>query len=303
MKNKARVFLMIFVLLISSLALPVKTEASSARVMISDYQVTGDVVSGGDFKITITLKNTATKVVKNVKLTVYTENAEFYPSEGAGTAYISEIAADSEEKFTFKMTASTGLEEKSYKISARIEYDDYYSTEYEVEESVFIPVTLERSLSLTDIYYDDDVELGESVEITAYVNNTGQGTLYNVSAAVTGDNVYDQTSYVGNIAAGESKTLDFIAKSKKVQEDLDSNVIVISYEDEKGNTLQEEVKIGSIYIEEPQYDDLEKVVTKNTESVLKTYFKQIAFCTVAVIVIAFYIFLKWRRKKKISEEF
>ncbi len=303
MKARVKIFMMIFILLISLFGFSGNAEASSARVMISDYEIEGTVMPGGEFKITITLKNTATKTVKNLKLTIYTENGEFYPTEGAGTAYISELASDSEEEFTFSMAASESLEEKSYKLSLKTEYDDYYGSEYTVEESVFIPVSLERKMTFSDIYYDDGVELGETVEITAAVNNTGRGTIYNVQVMITGDNVYDQTSYVGNIESGDSGTVDILTKSKKIYEDTDTNVITISYEDADGNVTKQEFDIGAILIEEPQYDNLEKLVTENTESSFKTYFKEIIIGVVVVLVIGFYIYMKYRRKKKISEEF
>ncbi len=305
MKNKVKIFMLIFILLITSFGFSGNAEAASARVMISDYDISGDVLPGGEFKITITLKNTATKTVKNLKLTVYTESGEFYPTEGAGTAYISQIASDEEVEFTFSMAASESLDEKSYKLSLKTEYDDYYGSEYTVEEAVFIPVIHERRLSLTDIYYEDGIELGETVEITAMVNNTGKGTLYNVQASITGDNVYDQSSYVGNIESGDSGTVDILAKSKKIysDKDNDTNTITISYEDTDGNITKKEFDIGAIYIEEPQYDNLEKVATENTESSVKTYFKEILIGVIVVLVIAFYIYMKYRRKKKISEEF
>ena len=303
MKTRVKIFMMIFILFITSFGFSGNAEASSARVMISDYEISGDVMPGGEFKITITLKNTAAKTVKNLKLTIYTENGEFYPTEGAGTAYISQIASEEEVEFTFSMAVSESLEEKSYKLLLKTEYDDYYGSEYTVEESVFIPVSIERKMTFSDIYYDDGVELGETVEITAAVNNTGRGTIYNVQAMITGDNVYDQTSYVGNIESGDSGTVDILTKSKKIYEDTDTNIITISYEDADGNVTKQEYDIGAILIEEPQYDNLEKLVTENTESSFKTYFKEILIAVVVVLVIGFYIYMKYRRKKKISEEF
>ena len=45
------------------------------------------------------------------------------------------------------------------------------------------------------------------VEISAAINNLGEGTLYNVSAMIEGDNLDRMMTYVGNIESGKSGTL------------------------------------------------------------------------------------------------
>lgn len=90
------------------------TEAATPRVMVSDYSIKeGEVIAGKEFTLTIMLKNTAVKTVKNIKLSISTENGELLPAAGAGTAYVNQIEGDSEEKVVFKMRAANGLEEKA----------------------------------------------------------------------------------------------------------------------------------------------------------------------------------------------
>lgn len=282
-------------------------EAATPRVMVSDYSIKeGEVISGKEFTLTITLTNTAAKAVKNIKLSISTENGELLPVKGAGTAYVDQIDADSEEKLTFKMVAAKGLEEKAYKLSLKTEYESSGGMGYTVDEAVFIPVSLEQRLSLTDFSLGGefkDFELGETVEICAAVNNLGEGMLYNVTAKVQGDNLQEVESYIGNIESGKSDTVDVLTKASAISDSSGmENHIIISYEDKEGNVYEMEEKIG-ICITAPVYKNLEKVKeNKSNVGVIKMIVKIVAILSMAVIVIWFLIRRK-RRKQQILDEF
>lgn len=272
-------------------------EAATPRVMVSDYQVQeGKVIGGKEFTLKVTLKNTASKAVKNVKLTLSTENGEILPVEGAGTAYISEIAADSEQEFTFKMKAISGLTEKSYKMTIKTEYESNGGYEYTVDESIFLPVVMEQRFSVTDVFMENaDVQLGDTVEISAMVNNMGEGSLYNVVATVKGDNLEEMSSYVGNIEPGKSGMVDIITKASVVTAgDHKKNEIIISYEDKEGVSAvyKEEIYVN---VTQPLYEKLEKVKTNNKGAQTA---KVIIEVVVAVIVVVGGSILYMKRKKK-----
>lgn len=272
-------------------------EAATPRVMVSDYKVAeGKVIGGKEFTLKVTLKNTAAKAVKNVKLTLSTENGELLPVEGAGTAYIDEIAADSEQEFTFKMKAISGLQEKSYKMTIKTEYESAGGYEYTVDESIFLPVTMEQRFSVTDIFLENgELQLGDTAEITAMVNNMGEGSLYNVVATVKGDNLEEMSSYVGNIESGKSGMVDIITKATVVTAgDHKKNEIIISYEDKEGISAVQKMEID-VSVTQPLYEKLEKVKKDNKGAQVV---KIIIEIVVAVIVLVGGIFLYLKRKKK-----
>ncbi len=272
------------------------TEAVTPRVMVSDYSVKeGEVIAGKEFTLTIMLKNTAVRTVKNIKLSISTENGELLPAAGAGTAYVNQIEGDSEEKVVFKMRAANGLEEKAYKLSLKTEYESSGGMEYTVEDAVFIPVSLEQRLSVTDIFMEDEPELGDTVEISAEVNNLGEGTLYNVSASVKGDNLKEQESYVGNIESGKKGTIDFLTKAVGVsQGDKCENQIIVSYEDKAGNVYKKEMDL-MVNVLEPVYENLEKVKEKTDHSPM---IKRITGILIVIVVILIMVFLYQKRKKR-----
>lgn len=280
-------------------------EAAQPRVMVSDYLVKeGDVVSGKEFTLTLTLSNTASKAVKNIKLTISTENGELLPQKGAGTEYVEQIDAYSEEKLTFKMKAANGLEEKAYKLSVKTEYESSGGMGYTVDETVFIPVILEQRLTVTDIFLAEDmVELGDTVEISAAINNLGEGTLYNVSAMIEGDNLDRMMTYVGNIESGKSGTLDALTKAVVVTEGMHTkNKMIISYEDKKGNKYESEAEIG-VTVLEPVYENLEKVKESRDSSHIIKVIVKIIFAIVIIAAIIWFFIRRKKRKQQMLDDF
>ena len=310
MKQKARrmigILSFIICMYIAISASGVQTvQAANPRVMVSDYSIEeGEVLAGEAFTLHITLKNTAAKAVKNVKLTITTEQGELLPVEGAGTAYATKIDGNTETEFTFSMMAVEGLEEKSYKLSLKTEYEDGNGIEHTVDNAVFIPVGFEQRLSVTDVFIPESyIELGDTVEISAKVNNLGDGTLYNVTARVQGSNITEAESYIGNIESGKSGTVDVLSKATAVSKEFgDVNEMIITYEDRKGNVQEETFSIG-VSVAQPVYENLEKVKEEtNTGNVVKTILIIVAIIAVLAIILWLMI-RRYQRKKKILEEF
>lgn len=290
-------------ILFGVLAVAGKAAAATPRVMVSDYSIEGEnVIAGEEFNLKVTLKNTALKTVKNVKLTLSTENGELLPAKGAGSTYVSEIAAESEEVFSFSMKAASGLEEKSYKLSLKTEYESTGGMEYTVDENIFIPVVLEQRVSVTDIMIpEEEIQLGDSVEITASVNNLGDGSLYNVTARVSGYNISEQESYIGNIESGKTGMVDVITKATALYRKGEKNIITISYEDAKGEVIKKDFTInvfditGGIMVQEPHYSDLEQVKTSTSN---RGILKKVAWTAGVIVVFLLLIYLYIRKKKR-----
>ncbi|MGN0497068.1 MAG: COG1361 S-layer family protein [Lachnospiraceae bacterium] len=284
--------------LLCILFMSTKVEAATPRVMVSDYNVKGgQVVSGEEFDLNITIKNESANSVKNIKVTISTENGELLPVQGAGTAYIKEIKGGEEQEVSFPMAAAYGLEEKSYKLAIKTEYEGG-GIGYSVDEAVFIPVSLKQRLSVTDIYTaENSYEVGDTVEISAVVNNLGSGSLYNVSAKIVGDNLSDGETYVGNIEPGKSGTIDLLTKADRVSEgNYIKNQMIVYYEDKAGNQYENEIALNDIKVSAVIYDNFE--VVKESKD-----FKGIGKTIVWILVVIFFVaalvyFLVKRRKKK-----
>lgn len=283
---------------------PPTVQAATPRVMVWGYSITeGEIYAGEDFELKLTLRNTASSVVKNVKLTVTTEGGEFLPTEGAGTAYADKIDGQKEAEFTFLMAAGSGLEEKAYKLKLKTEYEDKSGMGYTVEEEIFLPVSLKQRLSVTDIFIPEhNIQLGDTIEVGASVNNLGDGTLYRVTVRLQGDNVDEMTSYIGNIEAGKQGNVDILSKASGISQIGDKNEITIIYEDKKGNSYEETFPL-SISVAQPVYENLEVVKKAPNYGKLALRIGLITVGVLAVLGIAGYIVWKRKKKQKLLEEF
>lgn len=294
-----------FAMLSSIFSVSSKVEAATPRLMVSDYSVSGgSVVGGKEFDLKLILKNTAAKTtVKNIKVTLYTENGEILPVEGAGTAFVESVAANSEQELTFKMKAAKGLEEKSYKMTIKLEYESSNGMEHTVEDNIFLPITMEQRLTVTDLFIEGgDIRIGDSVEVTAKINNLGEGSLYNTTIKLDGDGVDKQESYIGNIEPGKSGNVDIITTAAEVTNDNSKSYLTITYEDIDGNQKEEKCEL-EIDVTRPIYDDLELVKGEQKEKIDWTVVKWAVGVIVVVAIVSVVIIRRAKRKKKILEEF
>ncbi len=280
-------------------------QAATPRVMLSDYKIKeGEVEAGKDFHLEITMQNTAKAAVKNIKVAVSTDGGEFIPAEGAGTAYCEQIAAESEETFSFHMEATSALEEKSYKILVKTVYESTGGWEYNAEDAIFIPIKFEQKIKVTDISCTNEVQLGDSVEITASINNLGLGTVHNVTAQIIGDNLMETDNFVGNIETGKNGMADLLTQATKVTGEGDGqlNQLIITYEDKEGNVYTEQKNLN-IVVKKPEYKNLEKIKEESHASdVVKRGLKWL----IPVLVIVGIIYLlrqRSKRKQQLLEEF
>ncbi|MCM1180377.1 MAG: hypothetical protein NC347_08990 [Clostridium sp.] len=295
--------------LVTVLAVPAK--AAEPKVMVTDYKVKEETITAGEeFELSVTLYNTAKKNVKNMKVAVISEAGELLPAKGAGTAYIEQLDAQTEETLVFQMVAANGLEEKSYKLMIKLNYEDNYGSPYTVEDAVYLPIQLEQRYSLTDLVIDGEFILGEDLEITGMVNNLGKGTLYNVTVQTSGDNISEQKSYIGNIEPGKSGSLDLIVEANHLSYGTQRmNYITVIYEDAQGNQQEKQEKLEQLgsgsenAITPPVYANLEKVKEETEHTGIGKIVLIVAIVFAVAALIFWLSYKKWKRKKKILEEF
>lgn len=294
-----------FVLIISLFSVPFNmvVEASQPKVMVVDYQIVQkEIFAGQSFDLKVTIKNTGSRYVDNLKISVTSDTGDIVPAEGAGNGFLEELPNGEESTFTFKLRAADGLAEKSYKLSVVNEYDDIWGNPYSATDVIYLPVKLSQRASITDLYMADDAILGNSVEIVGNVNNMGAGVLYNVRAKIQSAYMEEMETYIGNIDPGKSGSIDIITNAVATTPTSgDLSKLIVTYEDKEGNeaTIESSFQVA---VESPVYDNVEKI-KDNTKGNSKTAIYGIC---AAVIVIALGIFLsvrKHRRKKAILDEF
>lgn len=279
--------------------------AATPRVMLEDYKVKeGQVVSGKDFTLDLTLKNYSAKQVKNLKVTITTENGDFIPTGSAGSEYIEAIDAGETSQVSFKMKAGDGLEEKSYRVNVTTDYENPNGYEYRAEESIFIPVSLDQRLSVTDLFVDSSsCVVGDTVEISASINNMGEGALYNVMVEVEGDNIEETKSYVGTIEKSKSGNMDILTKADVVTEGYHKdNKLIVEYENKAGETFTQEVLID-VSVGVPVYENLEKIKEGNDNTAVWKTTVEVIGILLLIAIIGYILYRRQKRKQRILDEF
>lgn len=278
---------------------------STPRLMVAGYDLGKDTIYANEaFTLTLHMENTAKSSISNIKISLANEESQFVPEDGVGSTFIESMAAGESQDVTFQIKPVSGLEEKSYPLVVKSEYENGKAEAFSAEDTLYVPVYLRQRLSITDVYLtQDSYEVGDMVEVSATVNNLGEGNLYNVTVYLSGDNVEESASYVGNVEPGKSGTADILAKATVVTDGAHTkNQMLITYEDKDGNVQEKSIEID-LRVKEPVYDNLEKVKTSKDHSALVKKTGIVIVIMVGMAGIGYVVFRRRKRKQEILDEF
>lgn len=278
-------------------------EASQPKVMVVDYKIVqNEIIAGQTFDLKVTIKNTGSKYVDNLKISITSDTGDIVPAEGAGNGFLDELPNGEESTFTFRLKAADGLVEKSYKLSVVNEYDDIWGNPYSATDVIYLPVKLEQRASITDLYVADDAVLGESVEIVGSVNNMGAGMLYNVRARIESKSMEELDTFIGNIESGKSGSIDILTNAVATTASTgDMSKVIVTYEDKEGNETEIE-GIFKVTVESPVYENVEKI-KDDSQSSNRGLIYGIAAAVIVIAVGVVCALRRRKRKKEILEEF
>ena len=273
-------------------------QASQPKVMVVDYQIVQkEIVAGQPFDIKVTIKNTGSRYVDNLKISVTSDTGDIVPAEGAGNGFLEELPNGEESTFTFRLRAADGLAEKSYKLSVVNEYDDIWGNPYSATDVIYLPVKLEQRASITDLYVDDDAVLGDSVEVIGSVNNMGAGMLYNVRVRVESNYLEENDT-----DTGKSGSIDILTNaSATTSETGELSNVVVTYEDKEGNETELTGKF-KVTVNSPVYDNVEKIKDTTTK-INKNIIITVCIAVILIVALIAGTIRRNKRKKRILEEF
>ncbi|MBO4862924.1 MAG: hypothetical protein J5517_01015 [Eubacterium sp.] len=280
--------------------------ATTPRVMLTGYSLDKDDVYPGDtFTVKFKLQNTSKNKIMNLKCQAVT-GGEFLPADGVGTFYVEEMKGKEEQEYSFSFEAVKGLSEKTYSIKIKTEYEDWNGS-YTSEDTVYIPIKLKTEVLVSDTYIaEEDIRLGDNVEIISTINNIGAADIYKVTAEVTGHNIADATSYIGNIKSGKSGNIDIITKAIAADDPGDAtmydNDVIITYEDISGNKFTEKASLGNINVLEQDYSDIIQI-KEDTSRKMTEKDKLLIAATVIVAILVILTVRHVAKRKRLEREF
>lgn len=204
------------------------------KLIVTGADIEGGSVKAGDsFTMTVHLKNESKNKLGNISLKLSSEDNQIITANGSDTIYIDTIEKESEYDVTVELKTRGNLDQKNYSVKIDYKYEDNNWNAYEESATVNVPVYQDCRASISEKRLTkNSVVTGGKTSLSFKINNTGKGSIYNVTAEITGDTITDISTYSGMIAVGESATVDLSLNTEKTGNDKIH--VKVSFEDAEG---------------------------------------------------------------------
>ena len=286
-------------------------DRTKARLIVDGYTTDPEtIVAGESFNLLLTVRNASSSVsASDILLTMESEKVSdspvFTTESGSSSVAIHSLGAGAAAQVSFRMSSRPGVDQRSYGITIKANYDSPQFKNAEDSMSVDIPVKqIPRLNTGTFEVMPDSISVGEESNVMFGINNTGKVTLYNVMARFEADSIQTTDTYVGNIKSGETGNVDCMVTGAAPTADDGKVKIIISYEDENGEVSEVEKEL-TLYVSEPapDMDDMDMSgmdeIPQEEPGPVQKYGKIILAAVVIVgAVVGVTVFRKHRKRKK-----
>ena len=285
-------------------------DRTKARLIIDGYTTDPEtIVAGESFNLLLTVKNASSSVsASDILLTMESEKVSdspvFTTESGSSSVAIHSLGAGASAQVSFRMISRSGVDQRSYGLTIKANYDSPEFKNAEGTMSVDIPVKqIPRLNTGTFEVMPDSISVGEESNVMFGINNTGKVTLYNVMARFEADSIQTTDTYVGNIKSGETGNVDCMVTGSAPTTDDGKVKVIISYEDENGEVSEVEKEL-TLYVSEPapDMDDMDMngydEMPQEQPGLLQKYGKAILAAAVLVAAAVGGTLLRKHRKRK-----
>ena len=286
-------------------------DRTKARRIIDGYTTDPEtIVAGESFNLLLTVKNASSSVsASDILLTMESEKVSdspvFTTESGSSSVAIHSLGAGASAQVSFRMISRSGVDQRSYGLTIKANYDSPEFKNAEDTMSVDIPVKqIPRLNTGTFEVMPDSISVGEESNVMFGINNTGKVTLYNVMARFEADSIQTTDTYVGNIKSGETGNVDCMVTGSAPTTDDGKVKVIIFYEDENGEVSEVEKEL-TLYVSEPapDMDDMDMSgmdeMPQEEPGPVQKYGKIILAAVVIVgAVVGITVFRKHRTRKK-----
>ena len=229
--------------------------AATPKIIISSYITNPNtIVAGNDFNFSFTIKNTSKeKRLRNMKITISSQDGAFIITKGSNTFYVEEILQDSSVTKVIDLKAKQSLTSNSYPVIINFDYEDYSGKQYTANETINIPVTEYSKLVINSVMPGQSYT-GSNTSLSFDYVNMGKATVSNLTASVEGDYTCVQSiNYIGNLEPGNSDYYDIeVIPSKS---GTNYGVLVLSFEDSSGRIVEVRKDFEGFAMDEPVFDE------------------------------------------------
>lgn len=280
--------------------------SSIPRVIVTGFTTNpGSVNAGGDFVLTVNLKNTsASTKVSNLLFDFLAEGEAsdeqtsgpaFIPTSGSSSVYLKEIGANGTASINISLNAKADLVNKPYGLNLSMKYEDGSANQIEASSGLSIPVKQKARFELSEFEISpEEIAVGEESNVMCNLYNMGRIKLYNVKAVFEGEVIEKEEVFVGNIEAGSTASIDAMLKGKKEGKGKADIKMTLTYEDESGNVETSDKTLKLSVTSEVAEQEMAMPVQEKGTGITKV----IPIILIVIIVTAIVFFIIRRKKKK-----
>lgn len=244
-----------------------RQNTSQPRFMVTAYDTGGNITPSGKSTLKVTIKNQSKdKKIQNIKLSASEDSGEIIIN-GTGTQYVQSVKAGGTYTWNLEITATKAAQAGIHKIAIASEYEDEYGTSYSASDSLPITVSQPAELDFSSAQLPASVYQGDTQTLALNLMNTGKGKISNCKIDFESDSMNSGgTVFVGDIAAGESKSANLNLRIAADKLGNATGTIKIYCENELGESVEKTAEISTSIEEKPQEtnaDETEKKEKKN----------------------------------------
>lgn len=293
-------------------------KASVPRVIVTGYETNPeDVHAGESFVLTLHLKNTSTATsVNNMIFEIVaavegkdedTTYAAFLPTAGSSTIFVDRMEKNGTKDIRIELEAKSDLAQKPYVVDVNMSYEDEHVNEYTSKSSVSIPVKQTARVDVSEPeVMPSSIEVGSESNIMFNIYNMGKTKLYNVQVKTDSEYLSGGDAFIGNLDSGATGSVDIYVTGQSATMDDGMVKLLISYEDETGETTVIEKEI-SLFVSESMMDDFMMddgmmgegmMGPEETGGGVGTYTAVIVGVILLAVIIGVVIYVKRKKKKE-----
>jgi len=291
-------------LLVQSGAQP--TADPTPKLIVEEYDTGCEYLVPGERKtLAVIFRNTSrAQTIKNVKLSFFEESVQILPG-GTGTQFVESIKNGTSYEWQFNVFAIRTAESRPYAAMITMEYEDSNGTPIIMTDTIYLYVHQPVRLEHENISFPPRLTQMDTVPFSVTVMNLGKGNILNALLTYKIPGLSNSSSVlIGTVLPGESKTG---TANFRVDKDVSGEVsgnLVISYEDEYGETYKKEIALSTVIEERAETTALETATQAEAGNNNRNFWFIYALAgIIAVLILAFFItkYIKQRKQIKADE--
>lgn len=286
-------------------------DRTKARVIVDSFITEPETIIAGEaFELICQIKNaskniSASNLLLNLESEKVSDSAVFTTESGASSFYLDDLAPDQIRELRVRMLSKPGIDQRSYNIKIKTQFDSPEYKNAEENLSIDIPVTQIARINTSSFeIMPTNISVGDETNVMFGINNTGKVLLYNVMVNFQADTIQPMETYVGNIKPGETGNVDCMLTGIAATADDGKIKVIITYEDENGEISAVEKEM-QLYITEAISDWDDRMTGNMDGSIMEeqTFFERhkllfIGCAAVAAVLVLLTVVLTIRRHRK-----